>query len=79
MPKVIIYTTETCPFCYRTKEFLKEHKIPFTEKDVGRDRKFAEEMIKKSRQMAVPTIDIDGDIIVGFDEEALRKKLKIKT
>ena len=73
-----VYSTPTCPWCIRTKEFLKRNKIKFEDADVSRDVKAAQEMVKKSGQMGVPVIDIDGKIIVGFDEEEIRKQLKIK-
>jgi len=75
---ITIYRTETCPWCHKVVEFLKEHKIKFKEIDVGRDQKAAKEMIEKSGQMGVPVIDIDGKIIVGFDKEALKTALGIK-
>lgn len=78
MTKVIVYSTATCPFCKKVKEFLTEHKIDFTTKDVGEDEKAAKEMVEKSGVMSVPVIDIDGEIIAGFDEKKLREKLKIK-
>ncbi len=74
---VKIYSTPTCPWCAKTKEFLKTHKISFTDVDVSKNRKDAEEMIKKSGQMGVPVIDINGEIIVGFKQEALKKALKL--
>lgn len=78
MPKqILIYSTENCPFCVRLKDFLKQHKIKFKDFNVNEDRKAAEEMIKKSGQTGVPVIDIDGIIIVGFDEERIKKILKI--
>ena len=77
MAKVKIYSTKTCPWCRKTKEFLAENKIPFEEVDVGADRKAAEEMVKKSGQMGVPVIEIDGTVIVGYDKPALKKALKI--
>jgi glutaredoxin 3 len=67
--EVIVYSTTTCPWCTVVKNFLKEHKIEFTEKNVGKDQKAAEEMIEKSGQMGVPVIDINGNIIVGFEKE----------
>ncbi len=76
--KVIIYTTESCPWCKKTKEFFKEHDIKYKEVDVGSDSKAAAEMVKMSGQMGVPVIEIDGKIVVGFDEPKLRKLLKIK-
>jgi glutaredoxin 3 len=75
---VTIYSTQQCPWCKKTKEFFKEHKIKFTNKDVGADTKAAQEMIKKSGQQGVPVVEIGKEIIIGFDEEKLKKLLKIK-
>ena len=74
---VKIYSTPTCPWCKRTKEFLKEHNITFTDINVASDQKAAHEMVEKSGQMGVPVIDIEGKIIVGFDKEAISKELSI--
>ncbi|PIZ82731.1 NrdH-redoxin [Candidatus Pacearchaeota archaeon CG_4_10_14_0_2_um_filter_05_32_18] len=78
MMKIIIYGTDSCPWCHKAREFMKEHKVKFTDKNVGEDQKAAQEMIKKSGQQGVPVIDVDGEIIVGFDEDRLRNLLKIK-
>lgn len=75
---VKIYSTPTCPWCAKTKEFLKANKISFTDVDVSKNKKAAEEMIKKSGQMGVPVIEINGEIIVGFKQDALKKALKLK-
>lgn len=76
--KVIMYGTETCIWCAKTREFFKEHGVKYREIDVGNNIKAAQEMIKKSGQQGVPVIDIDGKIFVGFDEDNLRRLLKIK-
>ena len=60
------------------ERFLKKNKVSFKEKDVGKDKKAGEEMIKKSGQMGVPVTDANGEIIVGFNEAALKKALKLK-
>ena len=73
--KVKVYSTSTCPWCHKTKEFLKEKNVKFDDIDVGADQKAANEMVEKSGQMGVPVTDIDGKIIVGFDKEALEKAL----
>ena len=78
MQKITIYTTPTCAYCKMTKAFFKEHNITYEEKDVANDHALAEEMVKKSGQMAVPVIDIDGQILVGFDKEGLSRLLNIK-
>lgn len=77
MPKIIIYTTPTCAYCKMAKAFFKEHNIAYEEKDVANDRALAEEMVKKSGQMGVPVIDIDGQIVVGFDQSKLSELLHI--
>lgn len=73
---VKVYSTKTCPWCHKAKAFLKEKGIKFEDIDVATDQKAAKEMIKKSGQMGVPVIDIDGKIIVGFDQAAIEKALK---
>lgn len=74
---VTVYSTQSCPWCARAKEFLKEHKVSFKNVDVGASQKAAEEMVKKSGQRGVPVIDVNGTIIVGFDEDGLKKALKL--
>ena len=78
MAKVTVYGTPTCPWCYKAKEFFKQNKIKFEDKNVDEDEEAKEEMIEKSGQMGVPVININGKIIVGFDLEAIKKGLKLK-
>ena len=70
-----VYSTPTCPWCIRVKNFLRDNKIDFQNLDVGSDQLAADEMVKKSGQMGVPVIDIDGQIIVGFDQEKIKLAL----
>ncbi len=77
MAHVTIYTTPSCVFCKKAKAFFNQHNVAYTEKDVSSDQAAVEEMVQKSGQMGVPVIDIDGSIIVGFDESALREVLHI--
>jgi len=71
--KVKVYSTKTCPWCHKVKDFLNDKGVKF--QDVGADQKAANEMVEKSGQMGVPVTDIDGKIIVGFDKEAIEKAL----
>ena len=73
--KVKVYSTPTCPWCRRVKEYLTQNRIRFEDADVSTDRAAAEEMIKKSGQMGVPVTEIDGELVVGFDKPTLDKKL----
>lgn len=78
MSKIKIYSTPTCVYCETLKIFLKEHNIEFEEIDVSRDKKAQEEMIKKSGQMGVPVVEINGEIIIGFDKKKISELLNIK-
>jgi len=73
-----VYSTPTCPYCVAVKSFLKENNVQFEDIDVSQNDLAAREMIEKSGQMGVPVIDIDGEIIVGFDRERIKSLLKIK-
>lgn len=75
---ITIYSTPTCPYCVQLKNYLKEQGFKYTDIDVSKDQKKAEEMVKKSGQMGVPVADIDGQIVIGFNKEKVKKILGIK-
>ncbi len=61
--KVVVYTTPTCPWCHRAKEYLSRKGISYIEHNVAQDRDKAKEMIDKSGQMGVPVIIVDGKVV----------------
>ena len=71
MAKVKVYGTNSCPFCVKAKDFLKDKKVEFEDIDVSQNMEAAQEMIQKSGQRGVPVLDIDGKIIIGFDQPAI--------
>ncbi|MFH0935775.1 MAG: glutaredoxin domain-containing protein [Candidatus Omnitrophota bacterium] len=73
--QVKIYSTLTCPWCLKTKQFLKDNNILFEDIDVSTNQVAAKELVQKSGQMGVPVLDIDGEIIVGFDKEKIKSAL----
>ena len=75
MTKVKVYSTPTCPWCHRAKEYLEVKGVKFDYIDVSQDHKAAQEMVKKSGQMGVPQIEINGKMIVGFDQESLDREI----
>lgn len=75
---VKVYSTNTCPWCIRVKEYLSSQDVEFEDINVNVDWKAAEEMIEKSGQRGVPVIDIDGNVIIGFDKEKIDRYLEIK-
>ncbi len=75
---VIIYTTPACVYCKKTKEFFGRHSISYEERDVATDQRARAEMVQKSEQLGVPVIDVDGAIIIGFDQKNLETALGLK-
>jgi len=73
--KIKVYSTPTCPFCVRAKQFLKENNIDFEDIDVSANQEKVQEMVQKSGQMSVPVLDIEGEIIVGFDKDKIKAAL----
>ena len=72
---VTIYTTPTCPWCTRAKEYFGRKGVAYVEKDVSQDYTAAMEMVQKSGQQGVPVITVDGQVIVGFDQKRLERLL----
>lgn len=70
-----VYTTHSCPWCNKVKDYLKSQNLEYTELNVQDDMVARDEMIKKSRQMGVPVLDINNNIIIGFDKPAILKAL----
>lgn len=76
MADIKVYSTPTCPWCAKLKEFLKEKGVEFDDIDVSQDQDAAQRMMEKSGQMGVPQTEIKGRFIVGFDKEALEAELE---
>lgn len=78
MKKVEIYSTPTCVYCGHAKELFKKNNIAYTEYNVAADQARKAEMLEKSGQMGVPVIDVDGSVLVGYDEKILSELLGIQ-
>ncbi|MFW6231100.1 MAG: glutaredoxin family protein [Nanoarchaeota archaeon] len=76
--KVTLYTAPACPFCIIVKKVLERNGISFTAKDISKDKKAKEEMKNISGQENVPVTDVDGNVIVGYNIQKLKKALKIE-
>ena len=72
---VNVYSTQSCPYCTLVKNYLRDKKIAYNDYDVGRDKRRADEMVRKSGQMGVPVVDINGRIIIGFNKPEIDKAL----
>ena len=70
-----VYSTPTCPWCRKVKDYLKEKGVQFTDYNVGEDRSKLQEMVELSGQRGVPVIKIDDDVIVGFNQSKIDQDL----
>ncbi len=72
---VVLYTTPTCAYCRKTKDYLRQRKVRFTEHNVASNQSKADEMVRKSGQMGVPVLDVNGKVIVGFNQPEIERAL----
>lgn len=72
---ITVYSADWCAFCHMTKQYLKQKGVEFTEKNVETDIEAANEAVGKSGQRGIPVIDIDGEIIIGFNRPAIDSAL----
>lgn len=77
MSTVEIYSTPSCPWCHKAKDYFKEKGVIFTDYNVADDVAKGEEMVNKSGQMGVPVIVIDQEVIIGFDKVKIDQLLKL--
>jgi glutaredoxin-like YruB-family protein len=73
---VTVYSTSSCPWCVKAKEYLSSLDVPFQAIDVGADREAAKELVQKTRQQGVPVIKVGERYIVGFNQDAIKSALK---
>ena len=78
MKHIGIYSTPVCVYCKKAKDLFQKNNIQYEEYDVLKDEKKRDEMITRTGQMGVPVIDIDGHLMVGFDERKIKELLGIK-
>ncbi len=73
--RVLVFTTPSCPWCLKAKSYLRQRQVPFREVDVARDQAAARDLVRRTGQMGVPVIEIDGQPIVGFDRPRIDRLL----
>jgi glutaredoxin-like YruB-family protein len=75
--EVIIYSTPTCHFCHAAKDFFDANNVEYTDINVAGDPVKINELVEKSGQRGVPVILIDGEVVVGYNEDVLREMLEV--
>lgn len=76
--RVTVYTTPTCPWCTTVKNFLRKHGVRYSEVNVASDQSAAQAMVSKSGQQGVPQTEINGKMVIGFDQAKLNRLLELK-
>ncbi|OQX61621.1 MAG: NrdH-redoxin [Anaerolineaceae bacterium 4572_5.1] len=74
-PRVIVFSTPTCSYCRKAKQYFRSKNIPFKDVDVSRDQAAARDMVRRSGQQGVPQIRIGSKTIVGFDRPKIDRML----
>lgn len=77
-PRVIVFSTPTCPYCQAAKKYLQQHGVPFEDEDVSRNVIAAQYMVQRSGQQGVPVIQVGKEIVIGFDRARLDTLLGLK-
>jgi len=76
--RVKVYSTPTCPWCTRVKDYLRSQNIRFTDVDVSKNQSAANAMVSKSGQRGVPQTEINGRMVIGFDKNKIDLLLNLK-
>lgn len=75
---VILYSTSWCTSCARAREFLQSKGVSLVEYDIEKDAEKHREMLSKSGIRRIPVIDIEGIIVRGYSEAAIRNAIEKK-
>lgn len=76
MANVVVYSSDTCPYCVAAKDFLKNNNVEFEEKNISTDSSARTELMKMGH-MGVPVIIVDDQEVVGFDQPKLKTLLDL--
>jgi glutaredoxin 3 len=68
MSRVIVYSTDPCPYCLQAKALLNKRGIDFEEITLGRDPAGRDELIEKTGFYTFPQVIIDGTVVGGYTE-----------
>jgi len=76
-PNIVVFSTPTCSWCRRVKEYLKQNGQYFKNIDVSKDLAAHKDMVRKTGQQGVPQLWINGVAVVGFDRDKINRLLSI--
>lgn len=76
--KVIIYSTPTCPYCIRAKQWLKDNNIEYEDFDVSQNEENRNKLIEITGRTAVPVIIAGNEMVIGFNKDRLAELLGVE-
>ena len=76
--RVTVYSTPTCSWCNTLKSWLRKNNIQYNDIDVSRDEKAAQDLVRRTGQQGVPQTEINGQVVVGFNQQRLKELLEIQ-
>jgi glutaredoxin-like YruB-family protein len=74
-PRVIMFSTPTCTYCRKAKQYFRQKQVPFRNVDVSKDQAAARDMVRRSGQQGVPQIQVGNKVVVGFDRPKIDRLL----
>lgn len=77
-PRIIVFSTPSCPWCNKVKRYLREKGFRFRDVDVSKDERAAKDVVRRTGQMGVPVILINNRPIVGFNKAEIDRLLNIR-
>lgn len=75
--EVILYVTSWCSSCKKAERFLRRHNISFQRYDIEKDMA-ALNSYRQFGAQAVPVMQVNRQLIVGFNEVRLRQALNLQ-
>ncbi len=76
MEEITLYTTPTCPWCGKLKDYLEQRGVDYQEIDVSEDTHAANEMVEVSGQRSVPVLVKGERYVIGYDPDSLERMLQ---
>jgi mycoredoxin len=75
-PSVILYATSWCGYCKKARQLLRQLEVEFVEKDIEKNAAAGREFAERFPGSGIPVFDIEGKILRGYDEQAIRKAVR---
>jgi mycoredoxin len=73
---VVLYATDWCGYCKKTREFFKQHNIAYVEYDIEKSA-VGKAQYDQLHGSGIPLVMIRGEVLRGYDPNAMSKLLHL--